>query len=268
MVDMAFTGDAGWNDQVHILVLEDEEPASPQATAISAALQAEGYVVEVAVGAADGLRRFASNLPSLVLLRTCRPGTRWIETCRQMQAQSEVPIIIGFRLQSEIDAVLAFELGVMGYISEPKRLRELVARVRAALRVSRAVAPQRPLQSAKSQIREDNRLVVGMLCVDFAGREVTMAGHAVHLPRQEFDLLALLLSPPGQVRTRNEILHQLWADRGLASSRTLDTHIRRLRLKLEDDAASPRHLVTVRGVGFRFDTDDDRRSSEATSSLC
>jgi two-component system response regulator RegX3 len=260
MVDMACTSETQWDKQGRILLVEDGEFEAGRTAAITAALRAEGYDVELATDAADGLQQFASNPPALVLLQTSRPGTRWIRTCRQMQAIADVPIIIGARQHSQIDIVLAFEFGVVGYITDPSRSKELIARVRAALRVDRTIKPR------QSSPRDDGshghvRLDAGDLSMDLAGREVTLAGCPVHLPKLEFDLLALLLSPPGQVRTRSEIFDKLWPHRELEGSRTLDTHVRRLRRKLEDDPARPRRLVTVRGVGFRFDTSDNGTGS-------
>jgi two-component system response regulator RegX3 len=255
MVDVACLVAANAVDTPRILVVEDGEPESPTALAVRAALRAEGYEVEIAIGASEGLRRFVSQPPALVLLNARRPRTPWIEMCKRMQAVDDVPIIIGFHLPSQIDTVLAFELGAAGYISEPNRLQELVARIRAALRVSRTTRPRPSPRSIRTLASREDRFVVDALSVDFAGREVTVAGERVHLSRLEFDLLALLLSPPDVVRTRDEIIERIWSDRKITGSRTLDTHVRRLRLKLGEDPASSGHLVTVRGVGFRFDTD-------------
>ena len=262
MVDPASTFAVPRVDQTRVLVVENRETQTDTPSAIEVALQSEGYEVELAVGAAEGLRQFSSAPPSLVLLNTDVPGQTWIEMCRQMQAVADVPIIIAFRLQSQIDTVLAFELGVAGYISDPSRLHELVARVRAALRVTRTSAPRLTSYSTEERPSTD-RFEIDGLTVDFSTRVVIVAGQAVHLPRLEFDLLALLLSPPGRVRARHEIMDRLWTNRSLAGSRTLDTHIRRLRLKIRDNPSSPRYLVTVRGVGFRFDPGSQWASSSA-----
>jgi len=235
-----------------VLVVDDPEPRSPRAVAFATALREEGYEVEIAAGASDCLRRYSCP-PDLVLLGTLRPGMPWTNLCRHMQAIAEVPVIIAARLESEIDAVLAFELGVAGYLSDPSRIRELVARVRAALRPTSPPAASRRSPTETRTRSRGASLVAGALEIDLVGREVTLGGESVYLARREFDLLSALLAPPGKVRTRCELIDQVWDGRAPKGSRTLDTHIRRLRMKLEADPTFPRLLITVRGVGFLFD---------------
>jgi len=174
-----------------------------------------------------------------------------------MRAIADVPILIGTRIESEIDAVLAFELGVAGYLTDPSRTRELIARVRAALRTTYSPGT---LNDSRPGLRDAVTHVVGPLEVDLVGRGVKLRGRTVNLARREFDLLSALLTPPGVVRTRQELVDQVWRGRDLEGSRTLDTHIRRLRLKLELDPARPRLLITVRGVGFRVEAGSPARS--------
>ena len=232
---------------VRILVVEDEESYRE---ALTAGLSKEGFAVELAADGPDGLRQFTANPPDLVLLDLMLPGMPGTEVCRRMRQAADVPVIMVTALDAELDVVLGLELGAADYVTKPYRLRELVARIQAVLR---RVAP--PDLGEGRPVRAPDIVHAGPVTVDFARREVSRLGRLVHLSRREFDLLALLLSPPGQVRTRDELIDRLWSGLDLSDTRTLDTHIRRLRVKLEDDPADPAYLVTVRGVGFRFDAE-------------
>jgi len=237
---------------VRLLVVEDEESYRE---ALSAGLAKEGYAVELAADGSEGLRLFAEKPPDLVLLDVLLPGVLGTEVCRRMRAIAPVPVIMVSALDSELDVVLGLEIGAADYITKPYHLRELTARIQAVLR---RVAPRPvglPVISGRGAPSAPEVVVAGPVRVDFSRREVTASRRVVHLSRREFDLLALLLSPPGQVRTREELIDRLWSGRDLSDTRTLDTHIRRLRVKLERDPADPQYLVTVRGVGFRFDAE-------------
>jgi two-component system response regulator RegX3 len=237
---------------LRILVVEDEKSYRE---ALSAGLAKEGYAVELAADGSEGLRLFAENPPDLVLLDVLLPGMLGTEVCRRMGAIAPVPVIMVSALDSEVDVVLGLEIGAADYITKPYHLRELTARIQAVLR---RVAPRPvglPVISGRGAPSAPEVVVAGPVRVDFSRREVTASRRVVHLSRREFDLLALLLSPPGQVRTREELIDRLWSGRDLSDTRTLDTHIRRLRVKLERDPADPQYLVTVRGVGFRFDAE-------------
>ena len=239
-----------------ILVVEDEESYRE---ALEAGLTKEGFEVELAADGPDGLRRFTANPPDLVLLDLMLPGMTGTEVCRRMRQMSPVPVIMVTALDAEVDVVYGFELGAADYVTKPYRLRELVARIQAVLR--RVNPPELPtLLPLRLGLGPPSEIVTaGPVTIDFARREVTYLGEVVHLSRREFDLLALLLTPPGQVRTRDELIDRLWSGLDLADTRTLDTHIRRLRVKLERDPADPEYLVTVRGVGFRFDAEGRHR---------
>jgi two-component system response regulator RegX3 len=246
----AAAGEAADEGQApRILVVEDEESYRD---ALSIGLSKEGYKVELAADGTEGIRAFRESPPDLVLLDVLLPGVPGTEVCKQMRAIAPVPVIMVSALDSEVDIVLGLEHGAADYVTKPYYLRELTARIQAVLR---RVSPPESLSALAGQgAGKTNEVVVaGPVRIDFARREVSTAGEPVHLSRREFDLLALLLSPPGQVRTRDELIDKLWSGRDLADTRTLDTHIRRLRVKLEHDAANPEYLVTVRGVGFRFD---------------
>jgi two-component system response regulator RegX3 len=167
-------------------------------------------------------------------------------------------------VDAELDVVLGLELGAADYVTKPYRLRELVARMQAILRrVTPVSAPEElPIQNDAVEpiVASDDPSAVcfGNVVVDFVRREVTVDGRQTHLSRREFDLLAVLLSPARRVRTRDELIDLLWPDRYLSDSRTLDTHIHRLRAKLEPEPTDPQYIVTVRGVGFRIDPDGTR----------
>ncbi len=257
------------SESIRVLVVEDEESYRQ---ALASGLGREGFIVEVAPDGAEALRLFADHPPDIVLLDMLLPGMHGIEVCRRMRSLSPVPIVMVSAVDSELDVVLGLELGAAGYVTKPFRLRELVARMQAILRrVSPPEIP--PLTISQPEVEaahaahsvhelssEDPRpdIAFGSVTVDFVRREVTVGGRHTHLSRREFDLLAVLLSPIRRVRTRDELIDLLWPDRYLSDTRTLDTHIHRLRAKLEPDPADPQFIVTVRGVGFRIDPDGAR----------
>ncbi len=208
-----------------VLVVDDEESYRQ---ALLAGLEQEGFSVEVAADAHEALRTFQRVRPDLVLVDIMLPDLSGIELCRQLRALAPVPVIMVTAKDSEIDVVLGLELGI--------------ARIRAVLRRG-----QPPAASG------EEILSIGPVRLDTARREVTVRGEPVELSRKEFDLLALLMSQAGKVVTRERCIDRLWWDQDLADTRTLDTHMKRLRRKVEIDPANPRHLVTVRGVGFRFE---------------
>ena len=222
-----------------VLVVDDEESYRQ---ALASGLAREGFAVEIAGDGHEALRLFHRVHPDLVLLDVMLPDQSGIEICQQMRALKPVPIIMVTARDSEVDVVLGLELGASDYVAKPFRLRELVARMRAVLR--RGVTVSEPHEEV---------LALGPVRLDAGRREVTVHDRPVDLSRKEFDLLALLMSHSGQVVTREWCIDRLWWDQELTDTRTLDTHIKRLRRKVEPDPAHPRHLVTVRGVGFRFE---------------
>jgi two-component system response regulator RegX3 len=247
------------DDNIRVLVVEDEE-SYRQALALG--LGREGFEVEVAGDGIEALHSFAERQPDIVLLDMLLPGMHGMEVCRRMRSLAPVPIVMVSAVDTELDVVLGLELGAAGYVTKPFRLRELVARMQAILRrVTPAPVPDLDPVAASAGApggREDEErpeVAFGDVTVDFVRREVTVGSTQTHLSRREFDLLAVLLSPARRVRTRDELIDLLWPDRYLSDSRTLDTHIHRLRAKLEPDPADPQYIVTVRGVGFRIDPD-------------
>jgi two-component system response regulator RegX3 len=259
------------DENIKVLVVEDEESYRQ---ALASGLGREGFDVEMAPNGVEALRLFADHPPDIVLLDMLLPGMHGIEVCRRMRRLSPVPIVMVSAVDSELDVVLGLELGAAGYVTKPFRLRELVARMQAILRrVSPPDIPQLAISAPELEYRsedpeEEERtdIVFGSVSVDFVRREVTVDDILTHLSRREFDLLSVLLSPVRRVRTRDELIDLLWPDRYLSDSRTLDTHIHRLRAKLEPDPAEPQFIVTVRGVGFRIDPDGSRPVPPSRSS--
>jgi two-component system response regulator RegX3 len=182
----------------------------------------------------------SSTRPDLVLLDVMLPDGSGIDYCREIYDSSRVPVIMVSARSSEVDIVLGLEIGAADYVTKPYRLRELVARMRAVLR--------RPIT-----IDDEETITFGDVRIDVVRRTVTKRGQEVELSRKEFDLLALFASRLGQVVTREVCLDTLWWGLELTDTRTLDTHVKRLRQKIESDPANPRHLLTIRGVGFRLD---------------
>jgi two-component system response regulator RegX3 len=221
-----------------VLVVDDEESYRH---ALTVGLSQEGFDVIVAANGAEARAAVRRDRPDLVLLDVMLPDISGIELCRELRAERDVPVIMVTARDGEVDVVLALELGAADYVSKPYRLRELVARMRAVLR-----------RRHNSAI-DDSIVSAGGVRLDLARREASVDGALLELSRKEFELLALLISRAGQVVTREECIDTLWWDQHLADTRTLDTHVKRIRRKIEHDPASPVHLMTVRGIGFRFD---------------
>ena len=221
-----------------ILVVEDE--ASYQ-DALNLGLTVEGFVVVGATNIAQARHVMSTAKPDLVLLDVMLPDGSGFDYCRELHETTRTPVIMVSARSSEVDIVVGLEIGAADYVTKPFRLRELTARIRAVLR--------RPDTVAEQEV-----ITFGDLRIDFVRRTVTRRGQTIELSRKEFDLLSLFSSRLGQVVTRELCLDTLWWGLELSDSRTLDTHVKRLRQKIEDDPASPRHLITIRGVGFRLDT--------------
>jgi len=220
-----------------IMIVEDEESYQD---ALNVGLSVEGFVVVGATNIAEARALLLSSKPDLVLLDVMLPDGSGIDYCRELHDTTHIPVIMVTARTSEVDVVLGLEIGAADYVTKPYRLRELVARIRAVLR--------RPLTTD-----DDEVITFGDLRIDFSRRTVTRKNQEVELSRKEFDLLALFATRLGQVVTREVCLDTLWWGLELSDTRTLDTHVKRLRQKIENDPASPRHLITIRGVGFRLD---------------
>lgn len=228
-------------DAPTILVVDDEPSYRD---ALSVALQREGFVVETAADGPEAISRFEASRPALVLLDVMLPHMSGVDVCRELRARSQVPIIMVTARNAEIDAVVGLEVGADDYITKPFRLRELVARVRAALRR----APNRDGNASDQEIIE-----VGDVKLDAARHEVFVHDSLVPLPLKEFELLELLLFNAGRVLTRDVLIDRIWGPNYYGDTKTLDVHIKRLRAKLEADPANPHRIVTVRGVGYRYE---------------
>jgi two-component system response regulator RegX3 len=223
-----------------ILVVEDEESFIE---ALTVGLKREGFRVIVGRDGAEALSLFSAVRPDLVLLDVMLPKISGIDVCREIRTQSRVPIIMVTAKTSEIDTVVGLEVGADDYVSKPYRLRELVARIRAALR--RAPRDQ-PMPSA-------TRLEVGDVCLDSESHEVSVRGTLVALPLKEFELLEVLLDNAGRVVTRDSLIDRVWGPHYVGDTKTLDVHVKRLRSKIEDDPSVPRRIVTIRGLGYKYE---------------
>lgn len=228
-----------------VLVVDDD---ASYRDALASGLTSEGFLVRVAGDGRSALRLFADVSPDAVLLDVRLPDMAGTDVCRELRRVSDVPILMLSAVMEEVDVVLSFELGADDYVPKPFRLRELVARMEAAMR-----RRQRTCKTEGQTATAPDPIEIEGLRIDFVARIVEVAGARVELSRREFDLLAHLASGAGRVCSREELMAEVW---GVArpsettDDRTLDTHIYRLRSKLEEDPARPRWIVTVRGVGF------------------
>jgi DNA-binding response OmpR family regulator len=233
-------GAAGRGQKPRILLVEDEHAI---VESLRYALEKEGYEVLEAGegGAALELARRAS--PDLVLLDIMLPGMSGFEICRVLRQESDVPILMLTARGDEPDRVVGLDLGADDYITKPFSLREVLARVRAALR--------RAQTAARDAREREERLSVGEVAMDVGRHEVMVRGQPVTLPPRQFDLLHAFLSNPGRVLTRVALLQNVWGYDFTGDDRTVDVHVRWLRQKLQD-AGSPTTIETVRGVGYKF----------------
>jgi two-component system response regulator RegX3 len=225
-----------------ILVVDDEQSYRD---ALSVALQREGFGVDTAADGVEALERFEASRPALVLLDVMLPKVSGIDVCRELRARSRVPIIMVTARNAEIDAVVGLEVGADDYVSKPFRLRELIARVRAALR-------RFPSGGEEEDFQLDH-VEVGDVRIDAARHEVYVRGEPVQLPLKEFELLELLVTNAGRVLTRDVLIDRIWGPNYFGDTKTLDVHIKRLRAKVETDPGAPSRIVTVRGVGYRYE---------------
>ncbi|MEU3847524.1 response regulator transcription factor [Micrococcus terreus] len=222
-----------------ILIVEDEESLSDP---LSYLLGKEGFEVEVVADGLDAVVQFDRSGADLILLDLMLPGQSGTEVCRQIRQRSNVPVIMLTAKDSEIDKVVGLELGADDYVTKPYSARELVARIRAVLR--RQGEPEE-LISATVQS--------GPVRMDIERHVVSVNGEAVSLPLKEFELLEMLLRNSGRVMTRGQLIDRVWGSDYVGDTKTLDVHVKRLRSKIEPDPSSPRYLVTVRGLGYKFE---------------
>jgi two-component system response regulator RegX3 len=227
--------------QSTILVVEDEESF---VEALTIGLRREGFQVQVARDGAQALDMFDVVKPDLVLLDVMLPRVSGIDVCRQIRKKSQVPIIMVTAKGAEIDTVVGLEVGADDYVTKPYRLRELVARMRAVLR-------RAPL----GRVTEDGDgvLEVGDVRLDADRHEVVIRGEPVALPLKEFELLELLLDNAGRVLTRDTLIDRVWGADYVGDTKTLDVHVKRLRSKVEEDPSTPSRIVTIRGLGYKYE---------------
>ncbi|MGA1036991.1 MAG: response regulator [Ilumatobacteraceae bacterium] len=234
--------------EAHIFVVEDEESF---VDALEVGLGREGFTVSVARDGFEALEKFDDVNPDLVLLDVMLPRVTGIEVCRQLRQKSNVPIIMVTAKSSEIDTVVGLEVGADDYVAKPYRIRELVARIRAALRRQAGDSTgEIPRPSATS-------LVVGDVELNDDEHTVSVRGESVAMPLKEFDLLRLLMSNVGRVMTRELLIDRVWGSDYFGDTKTLDVHIKRIRAKVEPDPTNPSRIVTVRGVGYKFERPTD-----------
>jgi two-component system, OmpR family, response regulator RegX3 len=222
-----------------VLVVEDEESF---ADALSYLLRREGYDVEVAATGPAGITAFERGGADLVLLDLMLPGLSGTEVCRTLRGRSAVPIIMVTARDAEVDKVVGLELGADDYVTKPFSSRELIARVRAVLR-----------RGGDTDELIGTTVEAGPVRIDTERHVVSVGGTRVALPLKEFDLLELLLRNAGRVLTRGQLIDRVWGADYVGDTKTLDVHVKRLRAKIEPEPGKPKYLVTVRGLGYKFD---------------
>ncbi len=232
-----------------LLLVEDEESFID---ALTVGLTREGFAVVVARDGAEALVKFAEVQPDLVLLDIMLPKMSGIDVCRELRKTSSVPIIMVTARASEIDTVLALEIGADDYVTKPYRLRELVARMRAVLRRNLRDAAGVAASEGAAAIGTTRPNRSGDISVDADSYEVTVRGVVVSVPLKEFQLLELLVANAGRVLTRAILIDRVWGADYYGDTKTLDVHVKRLRQRIETDPADPVRIVTIRGVGYKF----------------
>jgi two-component system, OmpR family, response regulator RegX3 len=221
-----------------VLVVEDEESYSD---ALAYVLRKEGFEVSLAGSGPEALSEFERSGADIVLLDLMLPGLPGTEVCRQLRQVSSVPVIMVSAKDAEVDKVVGLELGADDYVTKPYSPRELVARIRAVLRRGHEVdvAP--------------SALEAGSVRMDVERHVVTVDGTEVRLPLKEFELLEMFLRNSGRVLTRGQLIDRVWGADYVGDTKTLDVHVKRLRAKIEPEPAHPRYLVTVRGLGYKYE---------------
>lgn len=232
-----------------VLVVEDEESFID---ALSVGLKREGFRVEVARDGAQALDAFHLVRPDLILLDVMLPRVSGIDVCREIRKWSQVPIIMVTAKGAEIDTVVGLEVGADDYVTKPYRMRELVARMRAVLR---RTAGERGSELSATA------MTVGDVALDPDQHEVVIRGEAVAMPLKEFELLHLLLANAGRVVARDVLIVRVWGSDYVGDTKTLDVHVKRLRSKIEHDPANPTRIITIRGLGYKYERPREKTSS-------
>lgn len=226
-----------------VMLVEDEEAFIE---ALQVGLAREGFELVVARDGAEALANFDEWSPDIMLLDVMLPKVSGTDVCREVRKKSQVPIIIVSAKGSEVDAVVGLEVGADDYIVKPYRLRELVARMRAVMR-----------RSSLTQTEIDDvgygAIRVGDVTIDPERHVVTIRDEVVKLPLKEFELLYVLMVNAGKVMTRENLIDRVWGSDYFGDTKTLDVHIKRLRSKVESDPANPVNIVTIRGLGYKYE---------------
>jgi two-component system response regulator RegX3 len=222
-----------------ILIVEDESSLSEP---LAFLLDREGYETAIAADGHAALAEFDKAGADLVLLDLMLPGLPGTEVCRELRTRSSVPIIMLTAKDSEVDIVVGLELGADDYVTKPYSTRELLARIRAVLR-----------RRTDADVDEDQILEAGSVRMDVERHSVTVDGKETAMPLKEFELLELLLRNAGRVLTRGQLIDRVWGSDYFGDTKTLDVHIKRIRSKIEKVPSEPTMLVTVRGLGYRFE---------------
>jgi two-component system response regulator RegX3 len=223
----------------HILLVEDEAALSEP---LAFLLGREDYEVTVAEDGPTAVSEFDRVGPDLVLLDLMLPGMSGTEVCREIRTRSSVPIIMLTAKDSEIDIVVGLELGADDYVTKPYSSRELLARIRAVLR----------RRVELDEVEDDNVLEAGRVRMDVDRHTIAVSGNEISMPLKEFELLELLLRNAGRVLTRGQLIDRVWGSDYFGDTKTLDVHIKRIRSRIEANPSEPSMLVTVRGLGYRF----------------
>ena len=223
-----------------ILVVEDESSFSE---ALSYVLTKEGYQVSVADTGDGAIKAFDKEGADLVLLDLMLPGLSGTEVCRQIRARSQVPIIMLTAKDSEVDKVVGLELGADDYVTKPYSKAELIARIKAVLRRG----------SVESTEKVETVISAGPVEIDIESHKVKVLGEYVSFPLKEFELLEFLVRNSGRVLTRVQLIDRIWGSDYFGDTKTLDVHIKRLRAKIEKDPANPVFILTIRGLGYKFE---------------
>jgi two-component system response regulator RegX3 len=240
------------SDTIRVLVVEDEQSF---VDALTVGLRREGFEVEVATDGVAALEAFDRSPPDIVLLDLMLPRLSGLDVCREIRTRSQVPVIMVTAKGTEVDTVVGLEIGADDYMTKPYRLRELVARMRAVLR--RAESPTGTRVADETSDETSNvAVVVGDVTVDPGRHEVQVRGEVMAMPLREFELLSLLMDNAGRVLTRDVLIDRVWGYDYVGDTRTLDVHVKRIRSKIEIDPRHPERLVTIRGVGYRYELPD------------
>ena len=224
-----------------VLIVEDEISFSD---ALAYLLKKESYEVEVAINGKEAIDSFNSFAPDLILLDLMIPEVSGTEVCRVIRSTSQVPIIMLTAKDSEIDKVVGLELGADDYVTKPYSSRELLARMKAVMRRN---------SNDSSIVDEGAQLAAGTVRMDLDKHEVTVNSIPVTFPLKEFELLEFLMRNSGRVLTRSQLIDRVWGNDYFGDTKTLDVHIKRLRAKIEEDPADPQLVVTIRGLGYKYE---------------